>query len=278
LRIRLGDGLWLANILSWLLIIVILLLPDNPVRVVLGTPFVLFYPGYALITALIPGKTGLSGIERVVLSLGLSIALVVLVGLGLNYTFGIGLESILYTVAVLLFLLSAVAWLRRRRLPANERLSLTVELSTQAVWSGRPLEKVLSIVLVVAILGSLGTVGYAIARPKTAQQFTEFYILGPDGSAENYPSQVTLGDTPSVTAGIVNYHDESVSYEILVSVNGTEVSRVGPIPLDSGEKWEGEVSFVPQMAGANQKVEFTLREDPQVDVPQSLRLWIDVTD
>ncbi len=101
MKIRLGNGLWLANVLGWLLIIVIVLFPENPVRIVLGVPFVLFFPGYALITALVPRKTGMSGIERVALSFGLSIALVILIGLALNYTpFGIRLVPILSSMAV----------------------------------------------------------------------------------------------------------------------------------------------------------------------------------
>ncbi len=278
MKIRLGDGLWLANVLSWLLIVVVALLPQNPIRIVLGIPFVLFFPGYALINALAPRKTALSGLERVALSFGLSMALVVLIGLVLNYTpLGIRLEPILYTLAALLLALSLIAWFRARRLPVDERLDLSLHFSPRALWNGRPVDKVLSVVLVVVILASLGTVGYVVARPKTGSQFTEFYILGPDGKAENYPTQVALGATGRVTGGIVNHHDKPVSYQIVVSVNGTENSRVGPVPLDPGAKWEGAVGFVPQTAGARQKVEFALNEDPQVDAPQSLRLWIDVT-
>ncbi len=35
--------------------------PDSPVRVVLGLPFVLFFPGYALIAALYPRRDDLDG-------------------------------------------------------------------------------------------------------------------------------------------------------------------------------------------------------------------------
>ena len=55
-------------------------------RNILGLPLVLFLPGYALIAALFPAKSDLDGIERVALSFGLSIAVVPLIGLGLNYT------------------------------------------------------------------------------------------------------------------------------------------------------------------------------------------------
>jgi uncharacterized membrane protein len=46
---------------------------------------VLFFPGYTLISALFPRKDSLSGVERLALSFGLSIAVVPLIGLILNY-------------------------------------------------------------------------------------------------------------------------------------------------------------------------------------------------
>src|SRR5574337_2061409 len=76
-------AIWLATIT---LLVAILLAPNNPARVVLGLPFVLFFPGYVLIAALYPRRSDLDGVERVALSLGLSLAVVPLIGLVLNYT------------------------------------------------------------------------------------------------------------------------------------------------------------------------------------------------
>jgi len=62
---------------------------------------VLFLPGYALIAALFPSKNDLDGIERLALSFGLSIAVVPLIGLGLNFTpFGIRLVPIIVSLSV----------------------------------------------------------------------------------------------------------------------------------------------------------------------------------
>src|SRR5512133_1052183 len=55
-------------------------------RTVFGLLLVLFLPGYALTAALLPAKKDLEGIERALLSLGLSIAIAPLMGLGMNYT------------------------------------------------------------------------------------------------------------------------------------------------------------------------------------------------
>jgi uncharacterized membrane protein len=67
------------------LILVIAFVPDSPLRIVLGIPFILLFPGYTLICLLFPGKRDLDGVERLALSLGLSIAVVPLIGLALNY-------------------------------------------------------------------------------------------------------------------------------------------------------------------------------------------------
>jgi len=52
---------------------------------VLGAIFVLFLPGYTFIRALFPEKE-LDNIERTALSMGMSLALVPITGLILNYT------------------------------------------------------------------------------------------------------------------------------------------------------------------------------------------------
>jgi len=71
-------------------------LNETSMRAVLGFPLVLFAPGYVLVSALFPKEDELDGIERLALSIGLSICVVVFIGLGLNYTpWGIRLKPIL---------------------------------------------------------------------------------------------------------------------------------------------------------------------------------------
>ncbi|MCS7120861.1 MAG: DUF1616 domain-containing protein [Candidatus Bathyarchaeota archaeon] len=71
-------------------------------RYALGSIFVLFLPGYALIEALYPRGDELSPLERLALSIGLSLALVPLVGLVLNYTpWGIRLDPTVSALSIL---------------------------------------------------------------------------------------------------------------------------------------------------------------------------------
>jgi len=100
-------SLCLASIyLSWLSSVFVAL------RMALGSIFVLFLPGYSLVEALYPKEEDLSPLERLALSIGLSLALVPLVGLLLNYSpWGIRLDPVVASLSTLtLALLLASAY------------------------------------------------------------------------------------------------------------------------------------------------------------------------
>jgi len=81
-------------------------------RIVFGSLFTLFLPGYSLIEALYPREEELTPLERLALSIGLSLAVVPLVGLVLNYTpWGIRLDPVMAALSTLtLALLLAAAY------------------------------------------------------------------------------------------------------------------------------------------------------------------------
>jgi hypothetical protein len=70
------------------------------VRYVLGGIFILFLPGFMLISVLYPRGREIDALERLALSIGLSLAIVPLIGLILNYTpWGITLTPIMISLA-----------------------------------------------------------------------------------------------------------------------------------------------------------------------------------
>ena len=96
------------------------LYPMVYLRYFLGSGFILWLPGYSLVKALFPtelpvkttDKT-LESIERAVLSIGLSLALVPMVGLVLNYTpWGITLEPVTLSLAALTASVATIAVIR----------------------------------------------------------------------------------------------------------------------------------------------------------------------
>ena len=105
---------WITIFLATTTALTVFIIPENSnpliyVRYVLGAIFVLFLPGYSLIKALFPGKE-LDNIERTALSMGISLAIVPLTGLILNYTpWGIRPTPITLTLLTLTIIFATVA-------------------------------------------------------------------------------------------------------------------------------------------------------------------------
>ena len=182
MRIRLRNELLPLNILVVLLILIIAFFPSNILRIVLGLPFILFFPGYVLIAALFPRGNTISNTERAALGFGLSIVIVPLCGLILNYTpWGIRLYPMLILITIFIFVISAIAWHRQRKLADGEEFAVTFNLSWPP-WRGQNRrDRILSIVLVIAVLGAVGAIGFAMVRPNPGDSFTEFYLLNVEG-------------------------------------------------------------------------------------------------
>jgi len=277
LRIKPENELAVINLLSVILILGIVFVPSNVLRIILGLPFILFIPGYTLLAAFSPRRADLRLTERVALSLGLSIAVVVLMGLMLHYTWGLGLYPIVVSLALFIFVTSSIAWYRRRRLPAEEGFSIRWHTDFLRWRAMSRLNRVLAIVLSAFILGVVGTLAYVIVTPKAGEKFTEFYVLGLDGKAENYPQELTVGDEGNVILGIANHeHEGNLVYRVEITINGEVNSIIGPLTLPNEEKWQNEVGFTPHKAGENQKLEFILYKQGEDKPYKLLYLWVDV--
>lgn len=121
------HALWYWITLAWTIatIAVVFTIPEDSypfvyVRQVLGVVFVLWLPGYSFIKAVFPEQVpiktsdkNLDTIERVALSLGMSLALVPIVGLLLNYTpWGIRLTPITLSLTALTIVFATAGIIR----------------------------------------------------------------------------------------------------------------------------------------------------------------------
>jgi uncharacterized membrane protein len=189
---------------------------QGTIRVILGLPIILFIPGYLLIFVLFPTKkeeNGIDVLERIALSFGLSIVIIPIIGLILNYTpLGIRLEPILIFLTIFILSTGLIAIFRWKKTQQNERFTISFEFSL--FKTDKKVEKVLTTILVISILIATASIVYAIVTPKRGEEFTEFYILGPEGKADNYPKNLTIGEESSVIIGLANHEYKQVSYSI----------------------------------------------------------------
>jgi uncharacterized membrane protein len=228
-------------------------LNESFLRILFGVAMVLFIPGYALIAALFPARDDLDGIERVALSFGLSIAVSPLIGLALNYTpWGIRLDPILTSLTLFTLAMVGIAWYRRLLLPAGERFSVPAREMLGAARNelfdpeATPLDRGLSVLLVVAIVAALATTAYVIAVPKEGEHFTEFYILGPGGKAADYPTDFPAGSAQSLIIGVGNHEYREVPYTVeALALNQTFDPATNTSTIHAAEPLDRFVVTVP---------------------------------
>ncbi|MCK9580517.1 MAG: DUF1616 domain-containing protein [Methanoregula sp.] len=254
-------------------------LNESALRIIFGMPIVLFIPGYALIAALFPAAEDIDGIERVALSFGLSIAIVPLAGLALNYTpWGIRLDPIITCLAILTVGLCFAAQYRRARLPLKEQFSVPFRKILQEVKdeffpkndSSRT-DRILSLILLIAIIAAVGTTVYVIVVPKEGEKFTEFFILGEKQKAADYPARLVPGVNSSLFIGIGNHEYRQVNYTVetyLLQMTFNETTNTSTlvsmnllnrftVPVAHNETAITPYSFAPETTDVN-RLEFLL--------------------
>jgi hypothetical protein len=98
--------------------------PAVILRWIVGSAFVLFLPGLAVVYALFPEEKELDSIERIALTVGLSLAITPLIGLVLNYTpWGIRLNPIVVSLSMFTLAMATVATFRRYKIAAKRHRS-----------------------------------------------------------------------------------------------------------------------------------------------------------
>jgi uncharacterized membrane protein len=233
----------LKVVIIWLvtsaLCIYLPILNISPLRVVFALPVVLFIPGYALIAALFPGSDEIDLIERIALSFGLSIAVVPLTGLVLNYTpWGIRLDPIVIALMILTVALILIAQFRRALLSEDQQYAFPAQVLVQGVRDeffssgGSRTDRILSLILLVAIVSAIGTTIFVIVVPKEGEKFTEFYILGEKKMAADYPDRLNIGEKYPMYIGIGNHEYRNVSYSVethMMTMNFDEETNTSTI-------------------------------------------------
>jgi hypothetical protein len=129
-------------------------------------------------------------------------------------------------------IVAGVAAYRRGKAPLEDRFAIVLDISLPKESS--PMDRFLTIGIVVMMVLSVSLLVYIIVVPRQGESFTEFYVLGPSGKAEGYPSDLVQGEVQSVIIGIGNHEHGDRNYTILLSI-GTDASNRTVPSLDAVE-------------------------------------------
>ena len=260
-------------------------LSESLIRTALGLPLLLFLPGYALIAMLFPEKSGLEGMERIALSIAMSVSVVPLIGLALGQT-SWGINEIPLTTSFSGFTMAMllIAYIRISRLPADRAFEVSFRtLAFNLISGAEPrskTEKSLRIILALFFLILIGTGAYVVLVPQEKNPYTEFYILGTNGMANNYTTQYIQGESGNYTIGIANHEYKTMNYTMEARLENKSLplpENLQHIKLDHNTTLEEPLKITPPFEGNNMKLEFLLFNETEKNVPyKDLRLWINV--
>ena len=255
-------------------------------RVVIETATLLFVPGYALIAALFPRRRDINDVERVALSFGLSIAVVPLLAYGLNFAWNVSAQPVAAALTLFIVASTAVAYARRRALPPGDSFSVNFAASGLLKGAFRPrlntkLQLALAILLAGSVLFSASALAYAFFAPGIGETYTEFYLLGPSGMMQGYPTNFTLGNEQSVIVGITNHEDRDVNYTLVARLNDSQTSDTlytGNVTVANGENLQETIALTPNRTGNDIRINFLLYLDNDLTTPyRETYLLVNVT-
>lgn len=203
----------------------------------LGIPFLLILPGYALIAALFPripfGTTNIADnpsgpgwVARSALSLLTSAVILAVLGFILSQREVLHLHQIIVAVAAVSAIGLSIAYIRRRRVPIEHRADPVAIYLHKGGHSQRSfnLQTSLFVLAVLALLGSIAFTG-VIAGP--SQSYTEAYLVpqgpGADSVTEIGTSTLETGDETSVALAIENSEGIVMNYSVIL-----KMEQVGP--------------------------------------------------
>ena len=242
-------GLSVAGLLAWLE------LPAGPLaaalRVLIWLPLAGVGPGYAVTAALFP-KAQLGRAERLLLSVALSLAVLVL---GSVVVFQMGTDLTLNVWAALVESVVSVgclvAMLRR---PSEPALVAPLPGLSQRQW-------VLFGLAGLVALAALALAGTPLAATNV-QGYTVLWVL-PAGDAA----------APELRLGVESAELSAVSYRVEVSVGAGAPGEVARLTLAPGEKWESTYAIPPELQGQGAIAARLYRLDQPDEAYRQVTLW-----
>lgn len=299
--------------------------PGSPGQILVGLPLLFLLPGYALVALLFPGRPsrtdtshvdddiadaviagrlgrlhqrGIDGIERAVLSVGLSAVILPFVGLALSVVAnGFTTPVVLRTLAGFVLVTAVLAAVRRALLPENQRFSVSLRTAAgravgTAVGRTRS-ETAVNVVLAVSVVAAAAALGFAVAAPQSGGGFTDLHLTTESANgdlvAANYPDSLGSDATPLVLT-VENQEGTTQQYTVVAQLQRvaddgsvtrrTRLTTFSPA-VRAGEEWTTRHQPTPQMTGNDLRLTYLLYKGDAPATPtrenayREVHVWVD---
>jgi len=301
-----------------------------PLRSFLAVPLLLVFPGYSLQAVLFPGQDGdraisvfglsgygdplgnptghtgthLSLVERLWLSVGTSVFVVPLVGIGLGAG-GVALTAgtVVVSLSVLVVVAMVVAWILRSRLPQQHRFVLPVDrwfgtLSGTVTGDEASGLDASTVLVGIAALLAVSALVVGLLVPANAEAYTGLQLLttGENGTlvADGYPESIPANGSAALTVAVQNREREPVDYSVVVQLQRVESGEDLTVTerrevttfhntVPANGTWERPHRVRPPMTGDELRLTYLLYRDEVPDQPsvdnayRHTYIWVNVT-
>lgn len=250
-------------------------------------------------------RRGLSTTGRAALGFGVSLALLPVVGLALELSpLAITPTTVLLSVAAATVAFAAVGAFRRLRRPADRRFSLPLDEwadDVRRAVSGESFaDRALSVGLAVAVVASVGVMGYAVAVPGPDQNYTNISLLTQNETgalvAEDYPRNFSAGESKPLVVELTNHRNGRTKYSVVAELQRVEQADDGGAKVlqdrrlatftpavDAGRTWRTVHEVTPTMTGEDLRLVYLVyRGEPPEDPSASnaydhVHVWVNVS-
>ncbi|QLG50760.1 DUF1616 domain-containing protein [Natrinema halophilum] len=261
---------------------------DGVIRVLLAMPLLLFFPGYTLVSALFPDKPddeyqsfdeektglgnpllvtgGLESVERVIMSVVFSVALVPAIALLAAITpRGLNAETVLSGLSVLTVFLALLAIGARYQCPPDRRFAPSVSTLLPFFTQSRPngFNRIdttpYNVAIIVSLILLAASGGYAVANPPQGDGFTEFSVATENVTNGNdviYDSSFTAGERRDLQISITNQEHEEQTYTTVVLLQRVQYND-GEVAVQNSTELQRKTSTVADGATHNQTLTVT---------------------
>lgn len=293
------------------------LTPTAAVGLPLALVLLFVFPGYVTMALAYAGRSQsrepllsadqpmVSVVERLALSLGLSLAVVPILGLATYLSpWSLNDTAVVSVIAVYVVVVSMLAVLRRASPAADSHA--TDQIGEQGSEAGLTIpspsrmtttQLLVNGVLVVSILAATATLGMALLAPPQESGTTDLHLLTDSGDrmvANDYPETIESDDEAQVTVGVTNDEQMATEYTVVaelqqVRIDGQsvvviEAQSVGSyqFELDNEETWRQQLTIEPTLVGTDLRFAVYLYRDEPPESPsgetayREVNLWLDV--
>lgn len=292
------------------------------IQILIAIPALLFVPGYVLVAVFFPGRSdrdvenreigesdvprSIDLVERAALSFGMSLALIPIFAVFLGSLWGFSRPVVLTTLTVAVLVGIAIAAIRRLLLPPEARYSIPVrrwgrELRLGIFQSDDRVDRIGTLVLLLAVLAAVGAMGFAVATPYQSGGSSTLYLVTENETgawtASGYPTEFTAGEAQALAVAIENHEDDRQMFTVVITVErvqtgGTEASVIESREIDrrhptvpAGATWIRQHAVAPEMIGEDLRLHYYLYKgdsgpaDPDSSSAyRDVYLWINVTE